>query len=367
MNTELSVIIPALNELENVSPMVDALEKSLQGIAWEVIFVDDDSPDNTSAYVRKLAQEDARVRCIQRINRRGLASACVEGMLACASPYMVVLDADMQHDEKIIPEMLAILRQGDIDLVIGSRYMEGGSMGGLPQHRVWISRAATLLSRLALKHAVNDPMSGFFMLRRTFFEKIMRSLSAKGFKILLDILVTAGDSINFREQPYTMRERIQGDSKLSAVVIWEFLSLVLFKLLGRVFPARFISFAAVGLSGVLVHLIVLGILHRIMDIEFILAQALATWVAMTSNYVLNNHFTFYDRRLRGKAFFKGLISFYLACSLGAIINVAVADMLFSKVVPWWLAGSIGAVVGAVWNYATTTTFTWKEKRGETSP
>jgi len=164
-----------------------------------------------------------------------------------------------------------------------------------------------------------------------------------------------------------MRERIQGDSKLSAVVIWEFLSLVAFKILGRVFPARFISFAAVGLSGVFVHLIVLGILHRIMDIEFILAQVLATWVAMTSNYILNNHFTFYDRRLRGKAFFKGLISFYLACSLGAIINVAVADMLFSKVVPWWLAGSIGAVVGAVWNYATTTTFTWKEKRGETSP
>jgi len=169
LNTELSVIIPALNELENVSPMVDALEKSLKGIAWEVIFVDDDSSDNTSAYVRKLAQEDARVRCIQRINRRGLASACVEGMLACASPYMVIIDADMQHDEKIIPEMLASLKEDDTDLVIGSRYMEGGSMGGLPQHRVWISRAATLLSRLALKHAVNDPMSGFFMLRRTFF------------------------------------------------------------------------------------------------------------------------------------------------------------------------------------------------------
>jgi dolichol-phosphate mannosyltransferase len=367
LNTELSVIIPALNELENVSPMLAALEKSLHGIAWEVIFVDDDSPDDTATYVRKLAQEDARVRCIQRINRRGLASACVEGMLACASPYMVILDADMQHDEKIIPEMLANLKEDDVDLVIGSRNMEGGSMGVLASHRVWISRTATLLSRLALKHPVNDPMSGFFMLRRTFFEKIMRQLSAKGFKILLDILVTAGSSVNFREQPYIMRERHHGESKLSAVVIWEFLSLVAFKILGRVFPARFISFAAVGLSGVLVHLIALGIFHRIMEFEFILAQAAATLIAMTSNYILNNHFTFHDRRLRGKDFFKGLISFYLACSLGAVINVAVAEMLFSKTVPWWLAGSIGAVVGAVWNYATTTTFTWKEKRGETSP
>jgi len=311
LSTELSVIIPALNELENVSPMVDALEKSLHGIDWEVIFVDDDSSDNTSAYVRKLAQEDARVRCIQRINRRGLASACVEGMLACASPYMVILDADMQHDEKIIPDMLANLKEDDVDLVIGSRNMEGGSMGGLASHRVWISRTATLLSRLALKHAVNDPMSGFFMLRRTFFEKIMRQLSAKGFKILLDILVTAGNTVNFREQPYIMRERHQGESKLGAVVIWEFLSLVVFKLLGRVFPARFISFAAVGLSGVFVHLIVLGILHRIMDIEFILAQATATWIAMTSNYVLNNHFTFYEKSPSDYGLVSPLFSFHV--------------------------------------------------------
>jgi len=191
----------------------------------------------------------------------------------------------------------------------------------------------------------------------------MRNLSAKGFKILLDILVTAGGSINFREQPYTMRERIQGDSKLNAVVIWEFLSLVAFKILGRVFPARFISFAAVGLSGVFVHLIVLGILHRIMDIEFILAQALATWVAMTSNYILNNQFTFYDRRLIGKTFFEGMFSFYLACSVGAIINIAVAEMFFTSNVPWWLAGAIGTIVGAVWNYAMTKTFTWKDING----
>lgn len=362
MNTELTVIIPAFNELKNVTPMLAALEESLQEIKWEVIFVDDDSPDDSASFIRSLAQQDTRIRCIQRINRRGLASACVEGMLACASPYMVVLDADLQHDEKIIPEMLLTLKNDDIDLVIGSRYMDGGSMGELARHRVWISRLATQLSRLALKHPVNDPMSGFFMLRRSFFEKVMRKLSTKGFKILLDILVNADDFVHIKEQPYIMRERSQGESKLGAVVIWEFLSLVAFKFLGRVFPARFISFSAVGLSGVFVHLAVLGIFHRVMDVEFILAQAIATLVAMTSNYILNNQFTFNDRRLRGKAFIQGLISFYIACSLGALINISLAEMLYASAIPWWISGAMGTVAGAVWNYAMTQTFTWNVKK-----
>lgn len=362
MGTELTIVVPTYNERDNIKPMLDALNASLQGLLWEVVFVDDDSSDHTAELVREIARKDSRVRCIQRINRRGLSSACIEGILSSVSPYIAVMDADMQHDESQLPDMLAALKAGNLDLVIGSRYMTGGSTGQLSKHRVWVSRAATLLSGLVLRQQVNDPMSGYFILRRSFFEKVMRRLSGKGFKILLDILVTAGPSVTFRELPYVMRQRTQGESKLSIIVIWEFITLIAYKLMGRMLPARFISFATVGLSGIFVHLCALWFFHRFLDIEFIYAQASATLIAMTSNYILNNHFTYPDRKHQGAAFVRGLLSFYLACTLGAIINVAVADLLFGRSFPWWLAGTLGAVSGAVWNYATTATFTWRINR-----
>lgn len=361
MDTELTVVVPTYNERENIQPMLDALNASLHGLSWEVIFVDDDSSDQTAELARENAKKNTRVRCIQRINRRGLSSACIEGILASASPYIAIIDADMQHDESILPVMLNTLKTDNLDLVIGSRYIEGGSTGKLSKHRVWVSRAATLLSELVMRQKVQDPMSGFFMLRRTFFEKVMRKLSGKGFKILLDIMVTAGPSVTFRELPYVMRQRRQGESKLSITVIWEFITLVVYKLMGRLLPARFISFATVGFSGIFVQLCALWFFYRFMNIEFIYAQTLATVIAMTSNYILNNLFTYPDRKLKGAAFVRGLLSFYLACTLGAIINVAVADLLFGRSFPWWLAGTLGAVAGAVWNYATTATFTWKIK------
>ena len=359
METELTIVVPTYNERDNIRPMLDALNASLQGLLWEIVFVDDDSPDQTADLVRETAKKDARIRCIQRINRRGLSSACIEGILSSVSPYIAVMDADMQHDESLLPVMLSMLKTDNLDLVIGSRYMTGGSTGQLSKHRVWVSRAATLLSGLVLRQTVQDPMSGYFMLRQSFFKKVMRKLSGKGFKILLDILVTAGPSVTFRELPYVMRQRTQGESKLSIIVIWEFITLVVYKLIGRILPARFISFATVGFSGIFVHLCALWFFHRFLDIEFIYAQASATLVAMTSNYILNNHFTYPDRKHHGVAFIRGLLSFYLACTLGAIINVAVADLLFDRSFPWWLAGTLGAIAGAVWNYATTATFTWR--------
>lgn len=361
MNTELTVVIPAYNERDNISPMLFALNTVLQGLSWEVVFVDDDSPDQTAEHIREIAKRDPRVHCIQRINRKGLSSACIEGILASTSPYIVIMDADMQHDENILPLMLKTLKDENIDLVIGSRYMTGGSTGQLSKHRVWISRTATFISGLVLRQPVQDPMSGYFMLRRSFFEKVMRKLSGKGFKILLDILVTAGPLVTFREIPYVMRQRTHGESKLGITVIWEFITLIIYKLMGRILPARFISFAAVGFSGIFVHLCALWLFHRYMNIEFIYAQASAALTAMTSNYILNNLFTYPDRKLKGRSFVSGLFSFYLACTLGAIINVAVADYLFGRAFPWWLAGVLGAVAGAVWNYATTATFTWKSK------
>ena len=361
LSSELTIIIPTYNERENIQTTVACLNIALQGVNWEVIFVDDDSPDGTADAVRNLAQTDRRIRCLQRIKRKGLSSACIEGIMASSAPFIAVMDADLQHDESILPRMLFELKTQPVDIVIGSRYMEGGSTGDLSPSRVWISRAATTLSRLVLSQTISDPMSGYFMLRRSFFEKVMRKLSGRGFKILLDILVSAGGAVRYSDCPYNMRNRTHGESKLGVVVIWEYLMLILYKGLGRIVPARFLSFAAVGGSGIFVNIFFLWMLYRIYAADFVVSQTVATLIAMTSNYILNNQFTFGERKLRGRRFFYGLLSFYLSCAVGAIINIAVADMFYLRAFPWWLAGLAGVIVGVVWNYSMTSTFTWREQ------
>jgi len=271
------------------------------------------------------------------------------------------MDADLQHDEQLLPNMFNALMNDDVELVIGSRYLEEGSTGTLVQRRVWISKLATRLNKFILKQPVTDPMSGYFMFRRDFFERIMFQLSGKGFKILLDILVSTEKKIKLTELPYSMRERYQGESKLNALIMWEFILLLIEKISRRMIPRRFISFVIIGFSGVFVHLAVLWIMHRYWATGFLPSQTIATIVAMISNYILNNHFTYYDKSLHGVQFYRGLFSFCLACSLGAIINVTLASMLFESVFPWWLAGLFGAIAGAVWNFSATAVFTWRGK------
>ena len=360
MTAELTIVVPTYNERENVQPLFNAVASVLGESSWEIIYVDDDSPDGTADVVRQMAGSDPRVRCIRRIGRRGLSSACIEGILASTSPYICIMDADLQHDEKILPDMLDMLVRGNKEIVVGSRYMGEGSTGALSRHRVWVSRTATKLGGLLLRVPVSDPMSGFFMLTRDYFESVVYRLSGKGFKILLDILVSADRPVEVTEIPYTMRQRDRGESKLNAMVVWEFMSLFVEKLFGRLFPSRFIAFTLVGFSGLFLHLSILWFMHRYLQQLFFPSQALATFVAMTSNYMLNNYFTYRDRRLHGVAFFKGLLSFYIACSFGALINLALASLLFDFSFPWWLAGAVGAVAGAVWNYAVTAIITWRE-------
>lgn len=358
MTAELTIVVPTYNECENIHPLLEAVAQALDGVAWELLFVDDDSPDGTHQVARELAASDPRVRCIRRIGRRGLSSACMEGVLASSSRFVCIMDADRQHDEKILPAMLDKLAYGGADIVIGSRYMPEGGTGGLARHRVWISRVATRIGSLLLRVRASDPMSGYFMMTRNFFDTVVGRLSGKGFKILLDILVSADRPMQVAEVPYTMRPRDRGESKLNALVAWEFASLVVEKLFGRLFPRRFIAFTLVGFIGLFVHLCILWFMYRHLGQMFFPSQALATFTAMTGNYLLNNYFTYRDKRLRGAAFFKGLLSFYIACSFGALINLALASLLYDFSFPWWLAGAAGAVAGAVWNYAVTAVLTW---------
>jgi dolichol-phosphate mannosyltransferase len=353
---ELTVVVPAYRERENIRPLLSALEKALAGHDWEAIFVVDDALDGTEEIVREVAQRDRRVRCLQRIGRRGLASACIEGMLASSAPYLAVIDADLQHDEAQLPALLQKMRAGDADIVNASRYMEGASTGDLAARRVHASRLASAMSRV-LTRDLTDPMSGFFVVRRTFLDRVVRKLYGRGFKILLDLIAAGGGEARVAEMPYRMRSRLHGESKLGARVIAEFFMLLLYHLFGRILPARFFLFVAVGLTGIGVQLVVLSTFFALSK-NFLASQALGTLAAMTSNFFLNNAFTYSDQRLRGRRLWRGLLTFYVACGIGAVINVAIAEWLFVKATAYWAAGLVGAMVAALWNFFTTASFTW---------
>jgi len=360
---ELAVVIPVLNECDNVALMVERLTRALAGIRWEAIFVDDDSPDGTADVVRALARLQGNIRCVQRLGRRGLASACIEGILSSAAPYIAVMDGDLQHDEALLPQMLAKIRGERLDVVVASRYTETGSVGEWQRSRVVISDVAGRLGRLVVKADLTDPMSGYFMVERNAFTAAMRSLSGQGFKILLDLFASSPRPLNFAEVPLTFRQRLHGESKLDTMVAWEYLMLVLQKLVGPAVPVRFLLFSMIGALGVGTHLLALWFGTHMLSIAFPIAQAIATIVAMTGNFLLNNLFTYCDRRLHGRRLITGLISFYAVCGAGGAANVGVASYVMGGHHSWWLAGLAGAAVSAVWNYAMSSIFTWSPRPG----
>jgi dolichol-phosphate mannosyltransferase len=359
---EVSVIVPTRNEHDNVRPVYDALCRTLQGIDWEAIFVDDDSQDGTLEAIYRLASQDRRVRCIQRIGRRGLASACVEGILASCAPYVAVMDADLQHDEWLLPRMLDALKSEPIlDAVVGSRYVEYGSIGTWNRHRAWLSALATRIGRSVTRVPIADPMSGFFMVRREAFQGSVRRLSSIGSKILLDIFASSPRPLQVKEIPFHFRERHAGESKFDALIGWEYLMLLADKVTGHIIPIRFVLFALVGGLGLFVHLAVLWVCLNPMQLTFELSQATATGVAIIGNFTLNNWLTYHDSRLTGWRFMRGLLSFALICSFGAIANVGIATLLFTeRHAFWWVAGIAGAAMSAVWNYAVTSVLTWRK-------
>jgi len=357
----LSVVVPTFNERDNVTTLYRKLEATLRDVAWEVVFVDDNSPDGTWDVVRALARRDSRVRCVRRIGRRGLSGACIEGILASSAPYAAVMDADLQHDETQLPKMLALLRGGEAELVIGSRYVEGGSADSFNRQRAGASALATEVAKRVLGVRVADPMSGFFMIRRDRFEQLAPQLSTQGFKILLDIIATARGELRTIEVPFTFGSRQHGESKLDSMVALDFLGLVLAKLTHDVISLRFILFGMVGATGLVVHLTTLFIALEFFNWPFAEAQALGAFVAMTSNFILNNFLTYRDQRLKGFAILRGLILFYLVCSVGLFANVGVAFSVYDQEPIWWLAGAAGALMGVVWNYAMSGLFVWRKR------
>jgi dolichol-phosphate mannosyltransferase len=363
---QLAVIAPAFNERDNVRLLYEKLVAALDGIPFELIVVDDNSPDGTAGVVKDLARQYPNVRCIHRIGRRGLSSAVVEGISASAAPYFAVVDADLQHDEAILPRMYAKATAGD-DIVVGTRYAGDGEAGtGFSAARAAGSRIAMRLSSILTGTRLSDPMSGFFLMRREVFDEVAPTLSREGFKILLDIIVSAtrfrsrhDRELTISEVPYRFRARHAGESKMSPLVVVQFLGLLLSKLSRGLLPTSFLLFSMVGASGIAVHMAVLWFAGNALGFNFTNSQLVATLVAMTSNFILNNELTYADKKLRGGRFWLGLLSFYAICSLGMLANISVAVTAFNASVDFLWAGLIGAIMSVVFNYSVTRVFTWR--------
>jgi dolichol-phosphate mannosyltransferase len=355
---ELAVVAPTYNEAKNVRPLLEVLETALAGVDFEIIFVDDDSPDGTADVVRAISRRSPHVRIIQRINRRGLASAVVEGAMATNAPYVAVIDADLQHDERILPAMLARIKADNLDLVIGSRNVSDGSMGEFSAKRVRLSSFGRWLSGVACKANISDPMSGFFIVRREYLEEVVRSMSNRGFKILVDLVASAERPVRFEEVGYTFRNRIHGESKLDITVGIEFIELLVDKKFGRFVPINYLMFACVGALGVVLHLTIMTVLLWL-GLSFSGSQVISSSIVIGFNFILNNLVTFRSARLRGLRFLGSFLIFYVACSIGLVTNVELARALQANGLQWYLASAFALFVGSVWNYWISEIFVWR--------
>ncbi len=338
------------------------MTSALEGVPWEMIVVDDDSPDGTSDVAFAIAAADRRMRCLRRVNRTGLAGAVIEGWMASSADYVAVIDGDLQHDERILPKMYGLLEAGAGNLAIGTRVRDGAERGLSPARQKLSDLGKWVVTRIS-GAAVADPMSGFFMIRREIVSRLAPRLSPDGFKILVDVLLSAAGELSVVEAPYRFRERTAGESKLTALVGLDFLGLVAHHASGGLLPVRFVLFALVGLFGLLVHIVVLSASRAVLGPQdFETGQIVATLVAMGSNFVLNNEITYRTQRYRGRDMIGGFLGFALACGVGALANIDIASWLYKANQTWWLSGLSGAALSVVWNYAVSTSLVWRPRR-----
>ena len=359
----LSIVIPTYNEKDNIFRILERLKKVLKSITYEIIFIDDNSPDGTAAVIKDCIKNSSKIHLIHRIGRKGLAGAVIEGVFAANADLVAVMDCDLQHDETKLLDMIDLFsKNNSLDIVIGSRFTETGEISekAFSKMRELGSKATTLIIKKVLNIASTDPLSGFFMVKKKSFLKSSENLQTQGFKVLADFLATSGKNIKIKEIGYSFKNRIAGESKMNFLTALELIGLVLSQILkGRV-SIRFILFCMVGLSGIFVQLLITGLAMLLIN-QFPTSQTLGIVAAMTSNYFLNNIITFQERKLKSLDLIRGLFSFYLICSLGAFANIAIATYVFGFSSNWLISSFIGACFGAVWNFTLTSIFTWKSK------
>ena len=359
----LSIVIPTYNEKDNISKILEMLSLALGNVQYEIIFVDDNSPDGTANEVKIYMRKFSNLHLIHRIGRRGLSGAIIEGVFAAKSEIVAVMDCDLQHDESKLLEMMDLFSKStSLDLVIGSRFTEDGEISdkAFSKIRELGSKVTTLLIKKFMQIKSTDPLSGFFMVKRETFLKYSDNLQTQGFKVLADFLAMSGKFIEIEEVGYKFKNRIAGESKMSLLTVLELFSLVLSQIFKGKISIRFILFCMVGVSGIFVQLLITGFSMLLIN-QFSTSQTVGIFAAMTSNYFLNNYITFQERRLKSLDLVRGLVSFYFICSLGAFANIAVATYVFSLSSNWLISSFLGAVFGAVWNFTLSSIFTWKSK------
>jgi dolichol-phosphate mannosyltransferase len=353
----ISVVVPTYNEAANISMMYDGLARALAGRSWELVVVDDDSPDGTADAVRGLGRRHDNVRCIQRVQERGLASAVHWGVQAAHGEVVVVMDGDLQHEPALIPQMLDALQKGH-DIVSGSRFLEGAEAEGLsPGLRRRLSGWGNRLTNRFLGKALSDPLTGFFATSRRLFLESIPLMQADGFKVFFD-LVYHNPNVAVRELPFEFRHRRHGESKLELYVLWLLACDIVSKLSRGTLPPRLVSFVGVGLIGSIFHFSVLYICLGLGAV-FWLAQATATVVAMVFNFTINNLLTYSDDRLRGGAFYKGLLLYSLIASVGIVANVSTAQIAYLHLQGHtFIAASTGLVIDVIWRFVVSNRLIW---------
>ncbi|ABE52519.1 glycosyltransferase family 2 protein [Methanococcoides burtonii] len=356
---KFSIIVPSFNERENIPVIVDKLQNVLKDIDYEIIVVDDNSPDKTWDLVEQMSHEDSRVKVIRRIGRNGLSSAVIEGFLAATGEYLGVIDADLQHDPVLLTEMLNEIENNDLDIVIASRYTETKDVEGWSRTRLFISDVATKLAQLVIKYKVTDPMSGYFVLKKSVVQENVEKFYGKGFKILLDIMSVKND-LRIKEIPYTFTNRLHGESKLGNDVIFQYVEFLLERLFGKHVETEYIKYMIVGSFGALLHFSILTLFYKNIGYTYSISLAIAILVAILFNYIYNNIWTFKDYRLTDISLITGYLKYNLLCFVGALANYSVSMYLIDHM-SWIIASMVGAFVGANWNYLTNSIYTWKTK------
>lgn len=361
--TALSVVVPVFNERDNVLDLRRKLESVLGELSWEVIFVDDASPDGTGDVVRELARHDRRVRLIERHDRRGLSSAVVEGALAASAEVVAVMDGDLQHDEGVLPRLYEEVASGRADIASASRFLQEDGADGLSSaSRLKMSNTGIRLANGAFGLDLTDPLTGFFAIRRETVLEALPHLSGQGFKILLDIMTATPVPPRVVELPFRFRPRLHGESKLDRRVMYDFFLFFIEKKIRPVLPlpARFISFALINGVGILVHLATLVVMVGLLGTGFTAGQFMGTLLGMAFNFTVNNAVTYSDQTLRGRRFVIGFGLFCVLCSVGVVANVGMANVLHERYteVSYVLPALAGALIAVVWNYAATRTFVW---------
>ncbi len=357
----VSVIIPTFNEAENIPVLVGRLEDALADLDYELIIVDDDSPDRTWEVAQELGAHQPRLSVIHRTDARGLSSAVMTGFGAARGRTLAVLDADLQHDERILPDLVSAIIDDGADIAVGSREAPGGSYGEFGPWRRTVSWAGAQLARLMLRTPVNDPMSGFFVVSRERYEQVTDAVNPKGFKILLEFLATGSPPV-VTEVGFRFGQRLHGATKLTGSVVVAYLMALLELAGGRFVTARFSAYAIVGISGVVVRATLYVPLLQVAP------PTTSAWLAIEAavvwNYWWNNRFTFNAYRHHGGAWLLGLAKFHGVAAHGLLVASATEALIQARVSePEWplravamLAGLLLATVG---NYHLNRSITWR--------